>query len=125
MARWVFALAALLLLPGSPRAQSAAQAPPASANGVLALATPAAGTPDHERLAPVAQAVRLTGPIDVDGELDEPIWQSAPAVTRFFQREPNQGSPATQPTEVRFLYDDETLYIGARMFDSLGAAGVV
>jgi hypothetical protein len=100
---------------------------PASANGAgdAPPATPAAGTPDHERLAPVAQAVRLTGPIDVDGELDEPIWQSAPAVTRFFQREPNQGSPATQPTEVRFLYDDETLYIGARMFDSLGAAGVV
>ncbi|HET9332339.1 MAG TPA: DUF5916 domain-containing protein [Gemmatimonadota bacterium] len=128
MARWTLALAALLLLAGSLRAQTAEPAPPASANGageVLAQATPAAGTADHERLAPVAQAIRLTGPIDVDGELDEPIWQSAPAVTRFFQREPNQGSPATQPTEVRFLYDDETLYIGARMFDSLGADGVV
>ena len=127
MARWTLVVAALLLLPGSPRAQTAepAPAPASGAVDALALATPAAGTPDHERLAPIAQAVRLTGPIDVDGELDEPIWQSAPAVTRFFQREPNQGSPATQPTEVRFLYDDETLYIGARMFDSLGAAGVV
>ena len=33
--------------------------------------------------------------------------------------------PATQRTEVRLLYDDGTLYIGARMYDELGADGVV
>src|SRR5262249_36634706 len=34
------------------------------------------------------------------------------------------GDPATQRTEVRFLFDDEALYIGARMYDTEGAAGV-
>jgi len=127
MARCTIALATLLLLTASARAQTSGPTPPASANAadVLALATPGVGTPDHERLAPVAQAVRLTGEIDLDGELDEPIWRSAPAVTRFLQRDPEQGAPASQPTEVRFVYDDHTLYIGARMFDSLGSAGVI
>ena len=129
MFRWspVALAAALLGLPGLALAQASGTAPPAPgvAADVQSLATPAAGTPDHERLAPVAQAVSLEGDIDLDGELDEPIWREAPAVTRFLQRDPNLGRPATQPTEVRFVYDDHTLYIGARMFDSLGSAGVV
>ncbi|HEX6036547.1 DUF5916 domain-containing protein, partial [Longimicrobium sp.] len=41
----------------------------------------------------------------------------------FRQREPNEGQPG-QRTEVRFAYDDGALYVGARMYDSLGAAGV-
>ena len=44
--------------------------------------------------------------------------------TGFIQSEPNEGQPATQRTEVRFLFDAEALYVGARMHDSLGAAGV-
>ncbi|HEV3051330.1 MAG TPA: DUF5916 domain-containing protein, partial [Longimicrobium sp.] len=47
----------------------------------------------------------------------------APA-TDFRQQQPNEGQPATQRTEVRFAYDDGALYVGARMYDSLGAAGV-
>src|SRR5690606_24874425 len=42
----------------------------------------------------------------------------------FLQSEPNEGEAATQRTEVRFAYDDVALYIGARMYDDLGAAGV-
>jgi hypothetical protein len=40
------------------------------------------------------------------------------------QQDPNEGQPATQRTEVRFAYDADALYIGARMYDSLGARGV-
>ena len=36
----------------------------------------------------------------------------------FLQKDPDEGKPATEPTEVRFLYDDDALYVGARMFDS-------
>ncbi len=37
----------------------------------------------------------------------------------------DEGKAGTQRTEVRFAYDDEAVYVGARMFDSLGAKGVV
>ncbi len=89
------------------------------------VVTPTSGTADHDRLAPRALATRLEGDIDLDGRLEEPIWSSVPAITEFTQREPNEGQPATQRTEVRIVYDATTLYIGARMFDQLGARGVV
>lgn len=64
------------------------------------------------------QAVRITEPIVVDGILSESVWQSAPSVSEFFQREPNEGAPASQRTVVRIAYDDRALYIGAEMHDS-------
>jgi len=73
---------------------------------------------------PTVAAVRLTTRISIDGRLDEPVWQSAPAASDFRQTEPREGEPATQRTELRFVYDDDALYVGARMFDGQGAAGV-
>ncbi len=78
----------------------------------------------HPTAAPRVAAVARVGEIRVDGSLDEPLWQSAPAATDFRQSQPREGEPATQRTEVRFVLDGEALYIGARMFDSLGGAGV-
>lgn len=69
-------------------------------------------------------AAERTGPITLDGRLDESAWAASTPATAFRQSEPNEGQPATQPTEVRILYDDVALYIGARMYDSLGARGV-
>lgn len=73
---------------------------------------------------PEVRAVPLTDPITLDGRLDEAVWRDAPAATDFLQSEPNEGEAATQRTEVRFAYDDVALYIGARMYDDLGVAGV-
>ena len=98
---------------------------PAGGVGVDSLVTPVSGTPEHPRLAPRARAVRLLGGIELDGRLDEVIWQSAPAVTDFIQREPNEAELATQRTEVRFAYSGTHLYVGARMYDELGRSGVV
>ena len=70
------------------------------------------------------KAVARQGQITIDGRLDEGAWSAAQPATGFKQSEPNDGQPATQRTEVRFIFDDDALYIGARMFDSLGAAGV-
>jgi Domain of unknown function (DUF5916)/Carbohydrate family 9 binding domain-like len=70
------------------------------------------------------RAVRVQSGIHLDGKLDEPAWQTAPAATGFRQSQPEDGKPATQRTEVRFLFDGAAIYIGARMFDSLGAEGV-
>ena len=79
---------------------------------------------NHPLPPPVAQAVKRNGPIQIDGKLTEAAWDGAPPVTKFTQSDPHESLPATQRTEVHFLYDDDALYVGARMYDSLGAKGV-
>jgi hypothetical protein len=54
----------------------------------------------------------------VDGTLDEEVWKTATAVADFTQRDPDQGVPPRQKTEVRIAYDDDAVYVGARMFDT-------
>lgn len=78
----------------------------------------------HTTPVPSVRAVPLDAPVTVDGRLDEAVWRSAPAATEFRQSQPHEGEPATQRTEVRFANDAEALYVGARMYDDLGAAGV-
>ncbi|MBG8552653.1 DUF5916 domain-containing protein [Hymenobacter guriensis] len=63
------------------------------------------------------QAVRITEAIKLDGLLDEPIWQQAPIATDFIQNRPNPGPHEKHPTEVRILYDDAAIYVGAIMHD--------
>jgi hypothetical protein len=72
----------------------------------------------------LASAMPRSGAIVLDGRLDEPLWQTVPAVADFTQTQPREGEPATQRTEVRIVFDDDALYVGARMFDTEGAAGV-
>lgn len=73
---------------------------------------------------PVLAAVRAVGPIVVDGLLDESDWAQAPTAGNFVQAEPQQGAPASEPTDVRVLYDEQFLYVGARCADSRGAANL-
>jgi hypothetical protein len=71
-----------------------------------------------------AQAVRVAdGSIRLDGRLDDEAWRHAVPVTDFVQKEPNEGVPPTEETEVRIVYDDTALYVGARMHDR-GHAGI-
>jgi hypothetical protein len=79
---------------------------------------------NHPTPPPIARAVPLQGAIQLDGRLDEPVWQSAPAATGLRQAQPLEGQPATQRTEVRFTFDGAALYVGARMHDDSGARGV-
>ena len=58
------------------------------------------------------QAVRATGPVTLDGALDEAAWTTAPVAQNFVQNDPREGQPATFDTEVRVLYDDDSLYFG-------------
>ena len=94
----------------------------ASALGAVGIHAQAPTSADHPR--PSAQATARSGEIQLDGALDEAAWAAAAPATGFLQQDPREGDPATQPTEVRFLYDDQALYVGARMHDSLAAAGV-
>ena len=59
------------------------------------------------------------GPDDgfnLDGRLDEDVWQRATFISDFVQREPIQGVLPTDSTKVAFAYDEHTLYVGARMY---------
>ncbi len=62
---------------------------------------------------PTIRAVRVPdGTVTLDGLLTEGAWRGAPPSTGFRQREPDQGQPATDTTEVRVLYDGHALYVG-------------
>jgi hypothetical protein len=63
-------------------------------------------------------AIRLAESITVDGILAEPVWQNGSGISQFTQRDPHEGAPPTHKTVVHLAYDDEAIYIGARMFDS-------
>ena len=66
-----------------------------------------------------ALASRATpGTPEIDGRLDEAAWALAVPITDFTQRDPDEGEPATERTEVRVLYDDGALYIGIRAYDT-------
>ena len=68
---------------------------------------------------PTLEARRATGPITLDGTLDEADWTRADSTRGvFYQSIPNQGVPASERTVVRILYDDDHLYVGAIMYDS-------
>ncbi|HXK10468.1 MAG TPA: DUF5916 domain-containing protein [Vicinamibacteria bacterium] len=67
---------------------------------------------------PLVEADRTPSPIHVDGKLDEEAWATAPIFADFTQRDPDEGAPATERTELHLLYDDDALYVGARLFDS-------
>jgi hypothetical protein len=67
---------------------------------------------------PEVRAVRTHEPIRIDGHLDEAAWAAAIPVGHFVQGVPDLGMPATQPTEVRILYDDTYLYLGVVNYDS-------
>ena len=65
-----------------------------------------------------AQAVRVpNGRIAVDGVLNEEEWQLATPAADFVQQQPVEYGTPTEPSEVRFLYDDDNLYVGALLHD--------
>lgn len=64
------------------------------------------------------RATRAPSSINIDGKLNEPAWAAAVPSGDFTQSYPNVGAKATDPTEVRVLYDDDALYVGVRMFDT-------
>ena len=61
------------------------------------------------------EASRTITAIHLDGKLDETDWSTAPIASGFTQEWPERGIPAHQRTEVRVLYDDRFVYVGARM----------
>jgi hypothetical protein len=63
-------------------------------------------------------ATRTEGSIKIDGTLDEADWAKTLPAKDFIQNEPVPSKPATQATEVRILYDNTAIYIGAMLYDT-------
>ena len=95
-------ISTLLLLAAT--AASADPAPPAS--------DPAANQPREVHTA------RCASSIAIDGVLNDAAWQTADACSTFTMRDPVEGARPSQRTVVRVLYDDDALYVAARLYDT-------
>jgi hypothetical protein len=60
----------------------------------------------------------VSGPIDVDGRLDEEFYRTVPPFSGFVQQDPVEGAPATEQTDAWIFFDDENVYVAARCWDS-------
>ncbi|GAB3635750.1 hypothetical protein GCM10027422_13400 [Hymenobacter arcticus] len=75
---------------------------------------PAATAAPRRQLA----AQRTAAPLKLDGLLDEAAWVTAPVTGQFTEQRPRPGRPERLPTEVRVLYDDAAMYVGAKMIEA-------
>src|SRR5262249_49409035 len=75
---------------------------------------------ESTRQRPVIRALRLSDDdrITVDGRLDEAVSSRAVPAANFIQQDPDNGQPATEPTEVRIVFNSRALYMGVMCFDS-------
>src|SRR6059036_3216118 len=64
------------------------------------------------------RATLIRAPVTLDGRLDEPFWATADSIDDFRQREPVEGSPATERTVIKVAHDAAALYIAVRCYDS-------
>ena len=71
------------------------------------------------------RAVRLDTPLQLDGQLNEPVYQTVPPVTDFVQQEPNEGAPATEHTDVWVMFDSDHIYVSFRCLESDPAQMIV
>lgn len=63
------------------------------------------------------EAVRIASPPKIDGILDEALWENAAIANDFLQLNPYNGKPSSLKSEVKFLYDDNAIYVGASLLD--------
>jgi hypothetical protein len=86
----------------------------------IALLAPTLAAANERRAAAIIEAIAIpaSSPIVLDGKLNEEIWQQAPPVVDFLQRDPDEGGAPTHRTEARIAYDESALYVAVRAFDS-------
>jgi TolB-like protein len=90
---------------------------PGTIDGPEPPVAPAVISRDAQRRATV-RATRVTEEIQMDGQLDEQVYQTVQAITEFIQQMPNPGAPSTERTEAWILFDAENLYVAGRIWDS-------
>jgi len=76
----------------------------------------AADPPNRDRY--ILRAVNVETVPRIDGLLDEEVWKTATPARGFTQKQPDEGRPASEDTEVRILYSRDRLFIGVICYDS-------
>ena len=89
----------------------------AAIDGPAPPVAPAVVSRDDQGRATV-RAIKLDEGIQLDGQLDEAVYQDVPAITDFVQLMPVEGAPATEKTEAWIMFDDTNVYVSARIWDS-------
>ncbi len=91
------------------------------AQTLAAGSVPALGASVPARLVPpTVAAVRVQAGPTLDGRIDDAAWSGVPIINTFTQRDPDEGQPSSEPTEVRVVYTNEAIYIAARLTDRAG-----
>src|SRR6185503_14673386 len=62
-------------------------------------------------LHPATAPLRASTPPIVDGRLDDAVWRAVSPITEFVQRNPVEGAPPTETTEVYLAYDSRNIYL--------------
>ena len=106
-----------LASPLSPTAPVASLELPFAFDGPPPPAAPAVISRDESGRATI-RAVRLTAPMRLDGLLDEVVYATVPPISDFIQVEPQEGTPATEKTEVWVTFDRDHVYVSFRCFES-------
>jgi hypothetical protein len=101
----------LLLLPISGFAQNAS-----STDDPPAPVAPATIVRANGRV--VVRAIQLSAPMTIDGNLDEAVYRENQPIDGFIQTVPANGKPVSERTEAWVMYDDEFIYISAKLYES-------
>lgn len=72
----------------------------------------------------IIRASKIQTPPRIDGILDDAVWNDVQPAADFIQRDPEEGKPGSELSEVRVLYDDEALYFGCTFRDK-EALGII
>jgi len=99
-----------LLLTGMPFFLPASAFPEKDRLGISGKARPAARS--------AIAAMLKNEEIIIDGRLDERAWSAASPLSDFIQNSPDEGSPATEKTEVKVLYSQTSLFVGVSAYDA-------
>ncbi|MFH0733340.1 MAG: DUF5916 domain-containing protein [bacterium] len=67
---------------------------------------------------PPVQAIKANTPITIDGLLNEDVWKRIP-IDNFTQKEPEEGQVSREKTNVWVAYDENNIYIAAKLYDSM------
>ena len=117
------ALALLCLAAGNAQAQPSTPDGTVSAPGLPEIDGPPAPVFPHvisrdDVGGATVRAFRLDEPLNFDGRLDEAAYERIEPISGFIQQDPLEGAPATEGTDVWVFFDDDTIFVSARCWDS-------
>jgi hypothetical protein len=111
----------VLLLAAAPTAMAAQDRPATGQGRVLDGAAPPEWpqsiTRDDRGRATV-RAIRLEAPLELDGRLDESVYQEYAPFGDFVQVVPVAGNPSSERTDVWVMFDDQNIYLTCRCWDA-------